>query len=68
MNENNDGTNHIIEKDFVCLWRISQPYQKRARDVDFGVRTRSQELKQEKVKLQDFNRYCRFRGCEDIRA
>ena len=68
MNENNDRTNHIIEKDFVCLWRISQPYWKRARDVDFGVRTRSQELKQEKVKLQDFNRYCRFRGCEDIRA
>ena len=68
MNKNNDGTNHIIEKDFVCLWRISQPYWKRAREVDFGVRTRSQELKQGKVKLQDFNRYCRFRGREDIRA
>ena len=68
MNKNNDGTNYIIEKNFVCLWPTSQPYWKRARDVDFGVRTRSQELKQEKVKLQDFNRYCRFRGRKDIRA
>ena len=68
MNKNNDGTNHIIEKDYVWLWRISQPYWKRAIDVDFGVRTCSQELRQEKVKLQDFNRYCRFRGHEDIRA
>ena len=67
MNKNNDDTNRIIEKK-LCLWPTSLLYWKRARDVDFGVRTRSQELKQEKVKLQDFNRYCRFRGREDIRA
>ena len=68
MNKNNDGTNRIIEKNFVCLQPTSQPYWKRARDADFGVRTLSQELKQEKVKLQDFNQYFRFRGREDIRA
>lgn len=32
------------------------------------MRTPSQELGQRKVKLQDFNRYCRFRGQEDIRT
>lgn len=68
MSKNSDGTNRVIEKNFICLCPTSQPFWKRARDVDFGVRTRSQELGQGKVKLQDFNRYCRFRGQEDIRT
>ena len=67
-NKNNDGTYHVIEKNHICFWPTSRPYWKRARDVNFGVRTRSQELKQKKVKWQDFNRYCRFRGREDIRT
>ena len=36
--------------------------------MDFRVRTRSQELKQKKVKLHDFKRYCRARGREDVRV
>ena len=68
MNKNSDGTNRVIEKNFICLCPTSQQFWKRARDVDFGVRTRSQELVQRKVKLQDSNRYCRFRGREDIRT
>ena len=67
-NKNNDGTNRVIEKNHICFWLTSQPYWKRVRDVDFGVRTLSQELKQEKVKWQDFKRYCRFREREDIRT
>ena len=51
MNKNNDGTNRVIEKNFICSWPTSQPFWKRVGDVDFRVRTRSQELKQKKVKL-----------------
>ena len=67
-NKNNDGTNRVIEKNHICFWPTSQPYWKRVRDVDIGVRTLSQELKQEKVKWQDFKRYCRFRERKDIRT
>ena len=68
MSKNSDGTNRVIEKNFICLCPTSQSFWKRARDVDFGVRTCSQEVGQRKVKLQDFNRYCRFRGRKDIRT
>lgn len=68
MNKNNDGTNRVIEKNFICFWPTSRPFWKRVGDVDFRVRTRSQELKQKKVKLQDFKRYCRARGREDVRV
>ena len=43
------------------------PFWKRARDVDLCVRTRSQEARQDFVKRQDFNRYCRYRDRKDIR-
>ena len=43
------------------------PFWKRARDVDFCVCTRSQGARQDFVKRQDFNRYCRHRGREDIK-
>ena len=36
--------------------------------MDFRVRTRSQDLKQKKVKLQDFKRCCRARGREGVRV
>ena len=68
MNKNNGGTKHVIEKNCICFWPTSPPYWKRVSDVNFGVRTRSKELKQKKVKLQEFNCYYRFRGCEDIRT
>ena len=68
-NKNNDGTNRVIEKNHIFFRPTSQRYWKRVRDVDsLGIRTRSQELKQENVKWQDFKRYCRFRGREDIRT
>ena len=67
MNKNNDDTNRIIEKNFTCLYPTNVPFWKRARDVDFCVRTRSQEARQDAVKLQDFNRYCRYTGREDIK-
>ena len=67
MNKNNDGTNRIIEKHFTCLYPTDLPFWKRARDVDFCVRTRSQEARQDAVTLQDFNRYCRYRGREDFK-
>ena len=66
MNKNNDGTNRIIEKKFTCLYPTNVPFWKRARDIDICVRTRSQEARQDAVKLQDFNIYCRYRGREDI--
>ena len=68
MNKNNDGTNHIIEKNFTCLYPTNVPFWKRVRDVDFRVRTRSQEARQNAVKLQDFNRYCRRRVRDDIKS
>ena len=67
MNKNNDGKNHIIEKNHTYLYPTDMPFWKRARDVDFWVRTHSQETRQNAVKLQDFNRYCRHRGREDIK-
>ena len=67
MRKNSDGTNRIIEKNFTCLYPTNMPFWKRARDVDFGVRTRSQEARQDFVKRLDFNRYCRSRGREDIK-
>ena len=67
MNKNNDVSNHIIKKNHTCLYPTDVPFWKRARDVDFRVRTRSQETRQNAVKLQDFNRYCRHRGREDIK-
>ena len=62
-----DGTNRIITKKFCCFCPITNPFWKKTVDVGFKVRTRSQELKQELVKRQDFNRYCRKRGREDIK-
>ena len=67
MRKNNDGTNRIIEKNFTCLYPTKMSFWKRARDVNFGVYTRSQEARQDFVKRQDFNRYCRYRGREDIK-
>lgn len=67
MNKNNDGTNRIIEKNFTCFCPTNMPFWKRARDVDFCVRTCSQDTRQDVVKRQDFNRYCRYKGHEDIR-
>ena len=67
MNKNNDGTNRIIEKNFTCFCPTNMPFWKRARDVDFCVRTCSQDTRQDVVKRQDFNRYCRYKGREDIR-
>ena len=37
MNKNNDGTNHIIEKNHTCLYPTDVSFWKRARDVDFWV-------------------------------
>ena len=48
MNKNNDGTNWVIEKNFICFWPTSRPFWKRVGDVDFRVRTRSQELNKNK--------------------
>lgn len=67
MNKNNDGTNRIIEKNFTCFCPTNMPFWKRARDVDFCVRTCSQDTRQDVVKRQDFHRYCRYKGREDIR-
>lgn len=67
MNKNNDCTNRIIEKNFTCFCPTNMPFWKRARDVDFCVRTCSQDTRQDVVKRQDFNRYCRYKGREDIR-
>ena len=39
MRKNSDGTNRIIEKNFICLYPTNMPFWKRARDVYFGVRT-----------------------------
>ena len=65
--KNNDGTSRIIGKNFRCFYPTNMPFWKRARDVDFYVRTHSQEARQDVVKRQEFNRYCRYRGREDIR-
>ena len=67
MTKNKDGTNRIIEKNHICFCPTSAPFWKKTADVDFKVRTCSQEQKQDLVKRQDFNRYCRRRGCEDIK-
>ena len=67
MNKNNDGMNHIIEKNHTYSYPTNLPFWKRARGVDFCVHTRSQETRQNAVKLKDFNRYCGHRGREDFK-
>ena len=67
MTKNKDGTNRIIEKNDIYFCPTSVPFWKKIADVNFKVRTRSQEQKQDLVKRQDFNRYCRRRGRKDIK-
>ena len=45
MTKNKDGTNRIIEKNYICYTPTSIPFWKKTADVDFKVRTRSQEHK-----------------------
>ena len=68
MNKNNDGMNHIIEKNHTYLYPTNLPFWKRARGVDFCVRTRSQETRQNAVKLKDFNRYCGIEAEKTLRG
>ena len=67
MAKNKDGTNRIIEKNHICFCPTSAPFWKKIADVNFKVRTGSQEQKQDLVKRKDFNRYCRRQGREDIK-
>ena len=67
LRKGRDGTNRIIEKGKRCLWPTSFPYWKKIEDTPEGIRTHSQEYKQELVKRADFNRYCRQRGRENIK-
>ena len=67
MRKNKDGSNRITEKNRWYLWPTTIPFWKKAEDVPFKIRTRSQELNQELVKRSKFNRYCRKRGREDIK-
>ena len=46
LRKNKDGTNRIIEKGKRCLWPTSFPYWKKIEDTPEGIRTRSQEHKQ----------------------
>ena len=56
-NKNKDGTNKIIEKNKGCINPTSCPFWKRPCDVFNRIRTRSQEKKPKKAKLDDFNKY-----------
>ena len=67
LRKKRDGTNRIIEKGKRFLWPTSFPCWKKIEDTPEGLRTRSQEHKQELVKRADFNRYCRQRGRENIK-
>ena len=67
MQKNKDGSNRIIEKSSWCLSPTTSPFWKKAVDVPFKINTRSQENKKQLVKRAEFSRYCRQRGCEDIR-
>ena len=67
MQKNKDGSNRIIEKGSWCLSPTTSLFWKKAVDVPFKINTRSQENKKQLVKRADFSRYCRQRGCEDIR-
>ena len=67
LRKNRDGTNSIIEKGKRCLWSTSFPYWKKIEDMPEGIRTHSQEHKQDLVKRADVNRYCRRRGRKNIK-
>ena len=67
MCKNKDSSNRIIEKGKEGLCPTTIPFWKKPVDVLFKVSTRSQENKKELVKRADFNRYCRQRGCNDIK-
>lgn len=57
FNKNKDGTNKLTEKGKECFRPTNCLFWKRPCDVPNGVRTRSQEKQQKKVKMVDFDKY-----------
>ena len=55
--KNRDGTNRLIEKGKACITPTNNPFWKYPGDVHSGVRTRSQEKNQKKVKSRDYDKY-----------
>ena len=51
--KNRDGTNKLIEKSKACITSTNNPFWKYPEDVHSGVRTRSQEKNQKKVKSRE---------------
>lgn len=66
--KNLNGTNRIIEKGKQCLTPTPYPFWKQIEDIPNGIRTRSQEQKQNIAKRGQFNRCMRQKGRENVKT
>ena len=57
FNKNEDGTKKLIEKGRLCFAPTNNPFWKHPQEVPYGVRTRSQEKEQKKIKIRDYDKY-----------
>ena len=55
--KNRDGTNRLIKKGKACITLTNKPFWKNPEDVFSGVKTRSQEKNQKKVKTRDYDKH-----------
>ena len=53
--KNKDGSNKLFQKGDLCCSPTNSPFWKYVWDIKSGVRTRSQEKKQEKFTIEKFN-------------
>ena len=65
LHKNKDGSNKLFQKGDQCCLPTNSPFWKYAWDITSGVRTRSQEKKQERVTIEEFNYY--FQNLWNIR-
>ena len=66
--KNRDGSNRLIEKTKGCLFPTNNPFWKYPQDIPNGVRTQSQEKKnQNLVEKGEYNRYFRQKNQCNIR-
>ena len=64
FNKNRDSTNQLIAPRQKCITPTSEPFWKFSQDITSGVRTRSQEQKQERVTRTQFKKYFQEKDIE----
>ena len=68
MNKNNDSTNRVIEKKLYLFLAYQSALLEESRRCGFQSENSFSRTQTKKVKFQDFKRYCRARGREDVKV